>query len=219
MEVEDLVRLRCGAYSWLCCIPPERADELSIFVRTHSVSDIATILRWCQCQTQGTGPTQQASEQSPGTGNDPVASLKAQLSTLTLPDVCQDAKDLICKPTVQKIVTAICTIISSADPTKLSRPYSGLVQLLQFSCSMYELACTDDTSAAAFLLSLYALDDLVLRAVITLPFNITGYQALAFMVSNILTRLEALDADTSCGANLISANKNITTMMQNMVTG
>jgi len=220
MDTTTYIKLRCGEYQWLCCIPQERTAELYDLVRGVSITDFNTILAACLCQQPP--PTPAPPGPAGGGGAAPpgqLGDLRTQLASLTLPDICQDAKAFICQPVVAKLIKAICALIQSADPTQMSRPYSGLVALLQLICELYDLACTDDTSAAAVLLGLYAVDELVARAVITLPANLAGMGALSFMLSNLLTRIEAMDQESSCGAALLTANRSVADYMQSLITG
>jgi len=229
----ELIGLKCGDFAWMCCIPKDKADTLYQFVRTHTRADLAHILDYCSCNPQ---LSIQPSNQNGGGGNlvapntvspADISSLTSAIGTLKLPDSCLDMKDFICGKMVSLIISGLCQLIppavavsgavqdlgSGQPPGKV---YKGLLALMQFLCALYDLACHDDTAAAGFVLGWCVIDDLLARKVIDEAALLSDQPAIGFFMNDVLSRMESALSQTSCCSNLLTNNKQVVSLMQNI---
>lgn len=227
MNDQDYMDWSCGKFSWICCIPPALIRNAIDFFKNHSDSDIVAIYDACVCQTAnavangGTTPAGGGTQPTPGTtpagGGGSAPSLASLFAGVQLASNCGDARDFLCRDTIKSIVAAIMVILNNLDVSKSSKVVQGVVALLKFLGNLYQLACTDDSTAAIFILSLCALDEYIVKSAFTFPTDSMGMFTLSALVTDLLQRVESLSAQSTCCANMLSTYRNQANVIQTLI--
>jgi len=227
----ELISIKCGDYSWMCCIPEDRAGELYEFMVTHTAADFVAILRWCHCHAGSGAPSPQ--NQNGGllqnvVPPNTITSLTTAIGSLTLPDSCAEMKDFICGKVIHLIITGLCGLVNDAsmissavqDTSGGNNPdtvYKGFLALIKFLCALYDLACQDDTAAAGFVLGWCVVGDAVARNAAGYTALITGIPAIGFFINDVLTRMQNALSQTDCCPNMMTNNPQVVQLMQQII--
>jgi len=226
LDAQLYMSVQCGDYDWLCCLPPERIEDLRMLFKSLDNEEFNAILSYCKCRNTPP-PAPDIPSVSPPTPAPPgpsVGGLTAAIGAMTLPDVCTTLKDFICSSIVRVIIKSLCAAVAPVNDTLQQaaaddRKGKGLIALINFLCALYDIACEDERAAAAFVLGWCAVGDLATRSLVDLTGFSGSTPSIAFFLNDILTRMQEAAAQTNCCPALLTANPQLTSMMQNIAIG
>lgn len=226
LDAKLYMAVRCGDYDWICCLPPDRIEELRQLFTTLDNEELGAILHFCKCKNAPPPPLglPTVNPPVPAPPGPTVTGLTAAIGAMELPDVCITLKDYICSRIVKVIVKTLCAAVAPVNDTlqndaPADKKGRGLIALINFLCKLYDIACEDERAAAAFVLGWCSIGDLATRSLVDLTNFGGATPAIAFFLNDILTRMQQAAAQTDCCPALLTANPQLTSMMQNIVTG